>query len=296
MHNLFLKNVSLTLFIVSYAQTGILFNRFYAILVEKQKNQLTPKYKCARIMLSERSISICKKGEIALYQPNLAEAELRREKINIKSRPLSEMINKRKLFYAFKRIFDFIASLVAIILLSPLLLLISLLIFIDDPHGSPIFVQDRVGKNGKIFRFYKFRSMVVNAEELLEGLREQNEKDGPVFKIKNDPRITRVGKFLRRTSLDELPQFFNVLKGDMSFVGPRPALPNEVEQYNLYHRQRLLVKPGLTCYWQASKNRDDISFNEWMLSDLRYIKNQCALLDLKLIFKTFFSVFTCQGN
>lgn len=231
-----------------------------------------------------------------MYQTNLAETNLNRSRIQIRTYRLSEMIQKRKLYYAAKRLFDITASLTAIILLSPILIILSLLIFIDDPHGSPIFVQERVGKGGKIFKFYKFRSMIVNAENFLNDLREQNEKDGPVFKIKNDPRITRIGKFIRRTSLDELPQLFNILKGNMSFVGPRPALPDEVRQYSLYHRQRLLVKPGLTCYWQASKNRDDISFNEWMLMDLRYIKDQNAALDIKLIFKTFLAVFTCQGN
>lgn len=157
-------------------------------------------------------------------------------------------------------------------------------------------MQKRVGLNGKVFRFYKFRSMIVNAESLLNELKDKNEKDGPVFKIKNDPRITRIGKFIRRTSIDELPQLFNILKGDMSFVGPRPALPKEVEQYSPYHRQRLLVKPGLTCYWQASSERDDISFDEWMTLDIKYIMNQSFRLDIKLIFKTFKVVFTGQGR
>lgn len=138
--------------------------------------------------------------------------------------------------------------------------------------------------------------MIVNAESLLNELKDKNEKDGPVFKIKNDPRITRIGKFIRRTSIDELPQLFNILKGDMSFVGPRPALPKEVEQYSPYHRQRLLVKPGLTCYWQASSERDDISFDEWMTLDIKYIIDQSFRLDIKLILKTFKVVFTGQGR
>lgn len=231
-----------------------------------------------------------------MFQSNLAESDFREEHIKFKVHELSEDIEKRKIYYVFKRIFDFTASLAAIIVLSPVLLIISLAIFIDDPHGSPLFVQERVGKDGRLFRFYKFRSMVVNAESLLDELQQHNEKDGPVFKIKDDPRITKIGKFIRRTSIDELPQLFNILKGDMSFVGPRPALPKEVEQYSPYHHQRLLVKPGLTCYWQASHNRDDISFNEWMALDIKYIINQSMALDILLILRTFKAVFTCQGN
>ena len=132
---------------------------------------------------------------------------------------------------------------------------------------------------------YKFRSMVHNAEELLKHLQEQNEQTGPAFKMTDDPRITKVGKFIRKTSLDELPQLFNVLKGDMSLVGPRPPIPREVEQYNSYQKQRLLVKPGLTCIWQVS-GRNNIGFDEWVDMDLEYIKNRNLLLDIKLILKT----------
>ena len=132
---------------------------------------------------------------------------------------------------------------------------------------------------------YKFRSMVHNAEELLKHLQEQNEQTGPAFKMTDDPRITKVGKFIRKTSLDELPQLFNVLKGDMSLVGPRPPIPREVEQYNSYQKQRLLVKPGLTCIWQVS-GRNNIGFDEWVEMDLEYIKNRNLLLDIKLILKT----------
>lgn len=230
-----------------------------------------------------------------MFQSNLAESDYRDNQICVTVHQFAEDIGKRPHYYFFKRAFDIATSLLAIILLSPFLLLISLFIFIDDPHGSPIFVQKRVGRNGKIFRFYKFRSMIVNAEELLSELQDKNEKDGPVFKIKNDPRVTGIGRFLRRTSLDELPQLFNILKGDMSFVGPRPALPKEVEQYSSYHRQRLLVKPGLTCYWQASPHRDDISFDEWMSMDVKYIMDQSFILDIKLILQTFMVVFTGQG-
>ena len=134
-----------------------------------------------------------------------------------------------------KRAFDIVVSFCALVVLSPVFLIICLIIYLDDPHGSPLFSQMRIGKNGKAFRFYKFRSMVVNAEDLLVGLQNQNEMSGPAFKMKNDPRITKVGKFIRKTSLDELPQLWNVLKGDMSFVGPRPPLPNEVEPVSYTH-------------------------------------------------------------
>ena len=138
--------------------------------------------------------------------------------------------------------------------------------------------------------------MVVNAEQLLEQLQSQNEKDGPVFKMEHDPRITRVGKFLRKTSLDELPQLWNVFKGDMSLVGPRPALPREVAQYNDYHAQRLTVTPGLTCYWQAKKQRDSIGFEEWMELDIQYIQDSNLKVDLRIIFQTVGVVFTGQGK
>ena len=184
-----------------------------------------------------------------------------------------------------KRAMDIIGSLAGIILLSPLLLIIAIAIKIEDPKGSIIFAQQRCGKDNKLFPMYKFRSMVSNAEELLEELMEHNEMDGPVFKIKDDPRITKVGKFIRKTSVDELPQLFNILKGDMSIVGPRPAIPHEVAEYNDYQRQRLLVKPGLTCIWQVS-GRNSIGFDEWVDMDLEYIEKRNLWMDIKLIFKT----------
>lgn len=185
----------------------------------------------------------------------------------------------------FKRAMDIIGSLCGIILLSPLLIIVALAIKIEDPKGSVFFSQKRCGKDNKLFHMYKFRSMVSNAEELLEELMEQNEMDGPVFKIKEDPRITRVGKFIRKTSIDELPQLFNILRGDMSIVGPRPAIPHEVAEYSDYHKQRLLVKPGLTCIWQVS-GRNSIGFDEWVDMDLEYITTRNLWMDIKLIFKT----------
>lgn len=172
----------------------------------------------------------------------------------------------------------------------------ALLIVLDDPHGGPIFSQYRVGKNGRKFKLYKFRSMVVHAEDNLESLMQQNEMDGPVFKIKKDPRITRIGHFIRKTSIDELPQLFNILKGEMSIVGPRPSLPREVEKYTPYQMQRLLVTPGLTCYWQIQPQRNSLSFEEWVALDIQYIQDRSYWLDWKIIFKTVGAVLTCQGE
>ena len=195
-----------------------------------------------------------------------------------------------------RRIQDILLSLIAIVGLSPLMLLTALAILIDDPKGSPIFAQERVGRGGKPFRLLKFRSMCVDAEDKLAALRSDNEMDGPVFKIKDDPRITRVGRIIRKVSIDELPQLFNILKGDMSIVGPRPALPGEVAEYGEYERQRLLVKPGLTCYWQIQPRRNDISFDEWMDLDIKYIQERSFGVDWKIIFKTFGAVLTGQGE
>lgn len=194
-----------------------------------------------------------------------------------------------------KRLFDIMFSLLVLILLSWVYAVVAIAIK-HDSEGPVFFNQERVSKDGKTFKMYKFRSMYVDAEERLKDLQDLNEKDGPVFKIKDDPRITRVGRFIRKTSIDELPQFVNVLKGDMSIVGPRPALPREVRQYTPYQRERLLVKPGITCYWQTRRNRDGISFNEWVGLDLLYIKQCSVLNDLKLIIQTVGVVLTAQGS
>ena len=196
----------------------------------------------------------------------------------------------------FKRCFDIVCSLLGILILLLPLLIISLVIVIDSPGASPIFVQNRIGKNGKVFKFYKFRSMVPNAESLLDSLLEQNEMDGPAFKMKDDPRITKFGKFIRKTSIDELPQLLNILKGDMSFVGPRPPLPREVEMYTEYQAQRLKVIPGLTCYWQIQPQRNDISFDEWLALDLKYITERNFSKDIMVIFKTVGSVLGSHGE
>ena len=190
------------------------------------------------------------------------------------------------IFNIVKRTVDIIGSLFGLIILSPLLLIISIAIKLDS-KGPIFFAQERLGRNEKIFKMYKFRSMVVNAEELKETLLEKNEMSGPMFKMKEDPRITSVGKFIRKTSIDELPQLLNVLKGEMSIVGPRPNLPREVEKFTPWQKQKFIVKPGLTCYWQVM-GRNEIDFEEWMKLDIRYINERSILGDFKLIFKTFF--------
>ena len=200
------------------------------------------------------------------------------------------LLKEQKNYLVLKRGLDIIGSLVGLIILSILFLIIGFLIKIEDRHGSVFFKQTRIGKNGKVFNMYKFRSMVSNAEELKATLMDRNEASGPVFKIKEDPRVTRIGKFIRKTSIDELPQFINVLKGEMSLVGPRPPLPQEVAAYNSYEMQRLKVVPGITCYWQVS-GRSNIGFNEWVELDLKYIRERNIFLDLKLILKTFLVLF-----
>ncbi|MDZ7369670.1 MAG: sugar transferase [candidate division KSB1 bacterium] len=192
-----------------------------------------------------------------------------------------------------KRMLDIIISAAALIFFAPLMLLVALAIRLTSP-GPVLFKQERVGLNGRKFTLYKFRSMVVNAEALKERLLPHNEMDGPVFKMKNDPRITPIGYFLRKTSIDELPQFINVLKGDMSIVGPRPPLAAEVERYEVWQRRRLSLKPGITCIWQVS-GRNKISFEEWMRMDLEYIDNWSLTLDFKLMLKTLAAVITGYG-
>ena len=195
-------------------------------------------------------------------------------------------LRSHRRYWVLRRAQDIVFSLLALILLAPLALLISLAIVLDSPGDGAIFRQRRVGRDGKLFWLYKFRTMCPDAEEQLNELLSQNQMDGPVFKIKGDPRITRVGRFLRKTSLDELPQLLNVLQGDMSIVGPRPALPREVELYSDYQRQRLYVTPGLSCYWQIAPHRNEMSVDEWVALDLKYIQERSFWVDWKIIFLT----------
>ena len=197
--------------------------------------------------------------------------------------------DERIIYNTLKRFIDVIGSLFGLILLSPIIILVGILIKLES-KGPIIFSQKRVGLNGKKFNMYKLRSMVSNAEELKEKLSDKNEMSGPMFKMKDDPRITKVGKFIRKTSIDELPQLVNVLKGDMSLVGPRPSLPKEVKEFEPWMLKRLDVKPGITCYWQVM-GRSSIGFEEWMKLDIKYVDERSFWLDIKLIFKTFFVLF-----
>jgi exopolysaccharide biosynthesis polyprenyl glycosylphosphotransferase len=194
-----------------------------------------------------------------------------------------------------KNTFSVLAALFVLIIWSPVLLSISLAIKLTS-KGPVFFKQKRVGLRGRTFYMYKFRTMVANAESLKANLMQANEADGPVFKIKNDPRITKIGKILRKTGLDELPQFFNVLIGDMSLVGPRPPIPDEVKQYERWQLRRLSIKPGITCTWQIKPNRNNISFDEWMKMDLQYIDNWSNKLDLVLFFKTIRTILKGSGS
>jgi exopolysaccharide biosynthesis polyprenyl glycosylphosphotransferase len=198
------------------------------------------------------------------------------------------------LYPVVKRIIDIAGASLGLILLLPLFLVIMLLIKLDDPKGPVIFRQIRIGKNGRPFYMYKFRSMVVGSEEMLPHLLDRNDLSGPMFKMKDDPRVTKVGRVLRKFSLDELPQLWNVLKNDMSLVGPRPALPREVEQYSALDRQRLLVMPGCTGLWQVS-GRSGLSFEQMIELDLYYIQHQSIWLDLVLIAKTFRAVLSTRN-
>lgn len=197
----------------------------------------------------------------------------------------ADQLNANLGYLRMKRLIDIIGSFIGLILLSPVFLIIAILIKMEDPKGPVFFKQVRVGKDETHFHMYKFRSMVSDAEERLKDLLALNEVSGAMFKMKNDPRITKIGKFIRRTSIDELPQLWNVLKGDMSLVGPRPPLLREVDEYSSYDKQRLLVTPGCTGLWQVS-GRSDLGFNEMVELDIRYIKERSIIYDYKIIFKT----------
>lgn len=202
-------------------------------------------------------------------------------------------INNSAIYAVTKRVFDLVVGTLILILLIPILPLIAVMIRLDT-RGPVFFRQDRVGEGGKLFKFYKFRSMIHEADKSKASLIDLNEQDGPIFKIRSDPRITSVGRFLRRSSLDEIPQIFNVLKGDMSVVGPRPPLPSEVVNYQPWHMGRLAVKPGITCLWQIS-GRSQIGFNEWMRLDMEYLKTRSFRTDLLIFLKTIPAVIARKG-
>ncbi|MFX3632349.1 MAG: sugar transferase [Candidatus Pristimantibacillus sp.] len=190
-----------------------------------------------------------------------------------------------RLYLMIKRGMDIMGAAIGLILLAPIFIIVALCIKIEDPKGSVFFYQERIGRNERHFNMFKFRSMVTNAEDLLENLLVQNEIEGAMFKIKQDPRITKVGRFIRKTSIDELPQLWNVIRGEMSLVGPRPPLHREVLEYSSYDKLRLKVTPGCTGLWQVS-GRNELSFNEMVALDLKYIEQRGILLDIKLVILT----------
>ena len=223
---------------------------------------------------------------------------IEQDKVDAKTREKLEAIIEKSYvsYWKKKRLFDIFFATLILLFFLPLMIVISLIIVIDDPSAGPFFRQIRVGRHGEEFYMYKFRTMRANADEMIEELAKRNEMDGPVFKMREDPRITRAGKFLRKVSLDELMQFFNVLKGDMTLVGPRPPLPREVQFYTDYQKLRLLVTPGITCTWQISKNRNDIPFEQWVEMDIEYIQTRTYLNDLKIMLKTPIVMLTATGR
>ncbi len=193
-----------------------------------------------------------------------------------------------------KKVVDIFGSLLGIIVFAPLMLVLAIMIKLGSP-GPVIYKQPRVGLRGRQFQLYKFRTMVANADELRKELEEMNEADGPAFKIADDPRVTKVGKFLRKSGLDELPQLFNIMKGEMSLIGPRPPLPDETAQYERWQLRRLSVKPGLSCFWQIKPDRNSIKFEKWMELDMAYIDNWSLRLDFVILLKTIKTIFHKTG-
>jgi exopolysaccharide biosynthesis polyprenyl glycosylphosphotransferase len=235
-------------------------------------------------------------GVVFRLQSDLSPLSLTKTQASLQNMPFLAYTNVPSNYFgiAWKTLSDITFSTIILIIISPVLLFIAILIKLSS-KGPVFFKQVRVGLRGRQFYLYKFRTMVVNAEQLKAKLIEKNEMDGPVFKIKNDPRITKIGRILRKTGIDELPQLFNVLKGEMSLIGPRPPLPSEVKQYERWQIRRLSVKPGITCTWQIVPNRNSVVFDQWMRLDLAYIDNWSPMLDIQLFFKTIKTVFTGSG-
>jgi lipopolysaccharide/colanic/teichoic acid biosynthesis glycosyltransferase len=223
---------------------------------------------------------------------------IEQDKVDAKAREKLEKIIEKSyaLYWKKKRLFDIFFATLLLLFFLPLMVIIAIIIVIDDSSAGPVYKQIRVGRHGKEFYMYKFRTMRANADKMMEKLAKQNEMDGPVFKMKDDPRITRVGRILRKLSLDELMQFFNVLKGDMTLVGPRPPLPREVQFYTDYQKLRLLVTPGITCTWQIHKNRNDVPFEEWVEMDIEYIQTRTYRNDLKIMLKTPIAMLSATGR
>ena len=220
------------------------------------------------------------------------------KKVDEKTRvKLEALIEKSySTYWKKKRLFDIFFATLILLGFLPLMIIIALVIVIDDPSAGPFFKQKRVGRHGNEFYMYKFRTMRPGSEKMIDLLQDKNEMEGPVFKMKDDPRITRVGKILRKLSLDELMQFFNVFKGDMTLVGPRPPLPREVAYYTDYQKLRLLVTPGITCTWQIHENRNDVPFEEWVEMDIEYIQTRTYFNDIKIMLKTPIVMLTATGR
>jgi lipopolysaccharide/colanic/teichoic acid biosynthesis glycosyltransferase len=230
----------------------------------------------------------------AMEQPVQLETRGRGDYAEAAASPRGEPVIRERLLYAVpKRVFDLAVGLLILGLVVPIVPLIALMIKFDSP-GPVFYRQERVGRGGRLFRFYKFRSMYAEADRRIAELEHLNEQEGPVFKMKSDPRITPVGRFLRRSSMDEIPQVFNVLRGEMSIVGPRPALPVEVARYQPWHRRRLEVKPGITCLWQIA-GRSHIGFEEWMRLDMEYLRTRSLGTDLVIFLKTVPAVMARRG-
>lgn len=205
-----------------------------------------------------------------------------------------KVLNSKKGTFVFKRMVDVVGGSVGLVIASPIILGIAIAMKREEPNGPIIFSQTRIGKNGKPFKMYKIRSMCIDAEAKLETLLAKNEIQGAMFKMKDDPRVTKVGKFIRKTSIDELPQLWNVVKGEMSLVGPRPPLPREVKTYSSYDKQRLLVKPGCTGLWQVS-GRNDVHFKDMVALDVAYIQDMSISNEIKIIFKTVWIMLNPNG-
>jgi lipopolysaccharide/colanic/teichoic acid biosynthesis glycosyltransferase len=206
----------------------------------------------------------------------------------------AEEVNQKWFYLFMKRLMDVVGALCGLIFLSPVFLIVAILIKLEDPKGPILFKQTRMGKNEQEFGMYKFRSMVTDAEEKLKDLLQHNEVSGAMFKMKDDPRVTKIGKFIRKTSIDELPQLLNVLKGDMSLVGPRPPLLREVKEYTSYDKQRLLITPGCTGLWQVT-DRNSVGFKEMVELDLEYINKRGIIYDFKIILKTVLVMIKSNG-
>jgi len=234
-------------------------------------------------------------GKFVNIGRNTQQKELIKTKNKVVDSSLGENFGQQSLsFCVSKRFLDILGSLLGLIFLSPVFLIVAILIKKEDPKGSVVFSQKRVGKNGTLFTMYKFRSMCTDAEEQLDELLEHNEIEGAMFKMKEDPRVTKIGKKIRKTSIDELPQLLNVFKGDMTLVGPRPPLQREVDEYSQRDLLRLSVKPGCTGLWQV-RGRNDVHFEDMVEFDIEYIEKQSLFNDLKIIFQTIKVMFLSKG-